>query len=100
MATRKIIWTHRAKIKLYQILEYFTSRNGNSVYSRKLYLRFKKELKPLLKYPNLGKFTEIEQIRGLIVDDYILFYSEEKEGILVHYVWDTRQDPSALKIKE
>lgn len=100
MASRKIIWTHRARIKLYQVLEYFTTRNGNSLYSRKLYRRFKTELKPLLKYPNLGKHTEIEEIRGLIVDDYILFYSEEKEGILVHYVWGTRQDPSVLKIKE
>jgi len=43
--------------------------------------------------------TEIESVRGLIVADYILFYEFDKERIIVHTLWDSRQNPEELKIK-
>ena len=41
----------------------------------------------------------MEDIRGLIVDDFILYYETAEQFIIVHTVWDTRQDPDALVIK-
>jgi len=99
MAKRKIIWSHRAEIKLFKILEFYAERNKSRAYSAKLYQRLNKELKILLKQPNVGLNTEIESVRGLIVDDYILFYEYDNEKIIVHSIWDCRQNPDDLRIK-
>jgi plasmid stabilization system protein ParE len=99
MAKRKIIWSHRAEIKLFKILEFYAERNKSRTYSAKLYQRLNKELKILLKQPDIGLNTEIESVRGLIVDDYILFYEYDNEKIIVHTIWDCRQNPDDLRIK-
>ncbi len=99
MVKRKIIWSNRAKIRFYEILKFFADRNKSKTYSEKLYKRFNKELKLLNKYPELGIKTEIEAIRGLIVGDYIIFYECTDDLIIVHTLWDCRQNPVDLKIK-
>lgn len=73
MARRKIIWSNRAKIKLYAILDFYAQRNKSKAYSVKLYSKFNKEIKLLAKYPDLGIKTQIEFVRGLIVDEYIIY---------------------------
>lgn len=99
MAKRKIIWSHRAKIKLFEILDFFAGRNGNTFYSKKLFSRFSKELNLLKKQPEIGVITDLEGVRGLIVGDYILYYEITPESIVIHTVWDVRQNPEDLKIK-
>ena len=99
MASRKIIWSHRAKIKRYEILEFYIDRNKSKTYSVKLNKQFNRGLRLLSKYPNMGLKTDLERIRGLIIDNFILFYEVDKNGIIVHYIWDSRQDPSGLNIK-
>ena len=99
MAKLKIVWSQSANIKLFEILDFYTNRNKSKSYSSKLYKRFIKELNLLLKQPDLGKATDIESIRGLIVDEFILFYETTKDRIIVHTVWDCRQNPADLKIK-
>ncbi|MBL4587308.1 MAG: type II toxin-antitoxin system RelE/ParE family toxin [Flavobacteriales bacterium] len=99
MAQRKIIWSHRARIKLYAILEYFAKRNKSKVYSAKLYRRFTQEMELVRNQPDLGIRTEIESVRGLIVGNYILFYEITSTHIMLLTVWDSRQDPQKLKVK-
>jgi len=99
MGKRKIIWSDKAKKKLFEILEFYEQRNKSKTYSIKLYQRFKKELSVLTKHPDIGIKTEIESVRGLIVDDFILFYEPGKEKIMVHTLWDCHQNPDDLKIK-
>jgi len=98
MVKRKIVWSHRARIKLFEILHYFSDRNKSNKYSAKLYQKFNKELNLLHKHPDLGIRTEIESVRGLIIGDYILFYEETEDMIIVHTLWDSRQNPDDLKI--
>ena len=95
----KIVWSQKANIKLFGILDFYSKRNKNTAYSTKLYKRFIKELRLLFKQPNLGKATDIESIRGLIVDEFILFYEITEDRIIVHTVWDCRQNPEDLRIK-
>lgn len=64
---KEIIWSHKAKIKLYFILEFYANRNGNKKYSAKLYKRFNKEIKLVIKNPNLGIQSSDPNIRGLII---------------------------------
>ena len=99
MVRRKIIWSHRAEIKLFEILEFYSVRNKSKSYSAKLFIRFNKELKLLIKQPLLGIKTEIEVVRGLIVDDYIIYYEVFNNKIIVHTLWDCRQNPDDLVIK-
>ncbi len=99
MVARKIIWSNSAKIKLYEILKYFAERNKSKTYSEKLYKKFNKEIRLLIKHPDLGIRTEIESIRGLIIGDYILFYQVTDEAIIIHTLWDSRQNINDLKIK-
>ena len=37
MAKRKIVWSHKARIKLLMTLEFYTERNKSKTYSKKLY---------------------------------------------------------------
>ena len=99
MGKRKIIWSSKANRKLLEILEYYAQRNKSKKYSIKLYNRFRSELLKLVKQPEIGIKTEIESVRGLIVADYILFYELDNERIIVHTLWDSRQNPEDLKIK-
>lgn len=99
MAQRKIVWSHRARIKLYTILEFYAERNKRRAFSRKLYIKINRELSLLLKHPEIGIQTELESVRGLIVDDFILFYEVTSAMIIVHTVWDSRQNPEDLSIK-
>jgi plasmid stabilization system protein ParE len=99
MAKRKIIWSHIAEIRLLEILEFYAERNKSKIYSAKLYQRLNRELHILLKQPDIGLNTEIELVRGLIVDDYILFYEYDNEKIVIHSIWDCRQNPDDLHIK-
>lgn len=99
MAQYKIIWSNRAKIKRYEILEFYIKRNKSKTYSIKLNRKFNKELRLLIKQPNLGIKTVLKGVRGLIVDDFILFYEVIKDIIVIYSIWDCRQNPDDLKIK-
>lgn len=99
MAKRKIIYSKRAQIKLFQILEYFRERNGNSTYSKKLYQKISKEINLLSKHPELGKHTELQNIRSLVIKEYVIFYEVKPESIIIYTIWDNRQNPEELLIK-
>jgi plasmid stabilization system protein ParE len=99
MGKRKIVWSQRANRKLFEILDFYAKRNKSTTYSKKLYKKFNKELLLLIKQPEIGIVTDLNNVRGLIVDEYILFYEISSEIIIVHTVWDCRQNPDDLKIK-
>ena len=99
MAKQKIIWSHRAKIKRYKILKFYIDRNKSNLYSKKLNDRFNKEVRLLLEFPDLGIKTDIPGVRGLIIENFILFYELEKNTLIIHYIWDSREDPGKLQIK-
>jgi len=99
MGKRKIIWSQRANIKLFEILAFYAKRNKSASYSKKLYNKFRKELSVLTKQPAIGIKTNDEGVRGLIVEKFILFYEITAKTIIVHTVWDCRQNPDDLIIK-
>jgi hypothetical protein len=58
------------------ILEFYTERNKSKTYSKKLFAKFNMELSLLLTQPEIGIKTELDQVRGLIVEEFILFYEQ------------------------
>ena len=98
MVKRKIIWSNRAKIKRHEILKFYIDRNKSNTYSIKLNRLINKELKLLVKYPDLGIKTDIKGVRGLIIENFIFFYEIDKKIIIVHHIWNSRQNPEELII--
>lgn len=98
MAHRKIIWSYRAKIKRYEILEFYIKRNGSNTYSIKLNKKINSNLKLLETQPSLGIKTDIEGVRGLIIKDLTIYYEIFDEKIIVHTIWDCKQNPNDLII--
>lgn len=74
MAQRKVIWTTISENQLKEILLFFNNRNKSNKYAKKLYLQFKKELNTASKNPEIGLKTQLQDIRGLIISNYIIFY--------------------------
>jgi plasmid stabilization system protein ParE len=99
MAKRKIVWSDRAQKRLYGILEFYIQRNKSNTYSQKLHKLLIKEIKILLKHPDIGLKTTEETVRGLIIDNFIVYYQMTDDKIIIHTIWDCRQDPDSKIIK-
>nr|WP_315149956.1 type II toxin-antitoxin system RelE/ParE family toxin [uncultured Flavobacterium sp.] len=97
MATRRIVWTTPAKLQLKAIFEYFNFRNKSKLYSLKLNRLIQTELKILLQQPTIGKKTDSINVRGLLIENYYIFYEINETHIIILSVWDTRQNPKRLK---
>lgn len=99
MARKKIIWSETATIMLFDILDFYRNRNQSDVYSKKLFKKIRKSVSWLKKYPKMGVETDIENVRSLVIENYILFYKNEKLTLIILSIWDTRQNPDLIKIK-
>ena len=99
MVKRKIIWSNRARIRLYAILDFYIVRNKSKVYSIKLQKLISKEINLLLKQPDLGLKTSEDTTRGLIIENYIVYYEISDDKIIIHTIWDSRQNPDYKIIK-
>lgn len=93
MAKRKIVWSNRAKIRLYAILDFYSVRNKSKTYSIRLQKLISKEVNLLLKQPDLGLKTSEDTTRGLIIENYIVYYEVTDNKIIIHTIWDSRQNP-------
>lgn len=97
MVARRIVWTSSSKLQLKSIFEYFNFRNKSKLYSLKLNTLIQTEIKILLQQPNIGKKTDSINVRGLLIENYSIFYEINETHIIILSVWDTRQDPKRLK---
>ncbi|MBC7440206.1 MAG: type II toxin-antitoxin system RelE/ParE family toxin [Flavobacterium sp.] len=99
MAKRIIVWSDKAVFELRAILEYFNFRNKSKVYSLKLNATIQSEIKILLRYPEIGKKTDILNVRGFLIENYFIFYEIKEVHIVILSVWDTRQNPEQAQFK-
>jgi plasmid stabilization system protein ParE len=99
MAKHKIVWSNRAIKRLYGILDFYDQRNQSKTYSKKLYHLLQKQVKVLIRFPEIGLKTTEETTRGLIIEDYIIYYQITDDKIIIHTVWDSRQNPESKIIK-
>lgn len=101
MTKRKIVWSNRAVKRLYGILEFHDQKNKSKTYSKKLYQLLQKQVKVLIKFPEIGLKTTEEATRGFIIEDYIIYYQITEDMIIIHTVWYFRQIPDSkiTKIK-
>lgn len=100
MAKQRIIWSPRAKLDRFEILDFYYKRNGSKTYSIRLNENFRKVVKLMEKYPNLGIQTDIPNIRVLIEGNYAVFYEIKDEAIEISSIWDCRQNQNAINLSK
>ena len=100
MAKRKIAWTFRAKLDLFEILDFYYKRNGTKSFSKKLKSKVQKSIKLLENHSDIGVQTDVQNVRNLITGDYCIFYEIKLYTIEIITIWDNRQNPGKLEIKE
>ena len=96
MAKQKIIWSLRAKLDLFEILDFYYKRNGSKTFSIKLNFIFRKAIRMIEKYPKLGVQTDIQNIRVLIENNYAIFYEIKNDVVEISSIWDCRQNPKDI----
>ena len=90
---KPIIWSRTAQKDRLNILDYWAKRNKSIAYSKKLNLLFEQTAEFVRKYPQIGKRTEIAQVRFKVVQHYLFTYRETEEHIEILTIWDSRRDP-------
>lgn len=100
MAKYKIEWSTDAKLDLYDILEFYTKRNGNNAYSKKLYAKISKSIALISQNPLIGTPTDYDSVRIVITGDYQILYEIHHKLLLIVFVWDCRRDPEDRKIEQ
>lgn len=99
MAKRKIIWSNKAQIQRFEILQFYINRNQNNLFSVKLNSKINKEIKLFTNFPYVGHKTSLIDIRGYYIDTFVVFYEITDKYIIIHKLFDTRQNPDSIIIK-
>lgn len=94
---KQIIWSRRAQTDRKEILKYWNKRNKSKLFSKKLNELFKEAVKLIAEHPEMGKPTDIKNVRSKIVRDYLMIYEvNDKDQLLILTIWDSRQSPRRL----
>ena len=99
MVKRKINWSHRAKLDLLEILDFYYKRNGTKTFSKKLNTKIRASIRLLEKHNDLGVQSDIQNIKNLIEGDYSIFYEIDATAIEIIAIWDNRQNPENIHKK-
>ncbi|MFD2872674.1 type II toxin-antitoxin system RelE/ParE family toxin [Mucilaginibacter ximonensis] len=95
---KKIKWSTRARREQFAILEYWANRNKSKTYSLKLSREFLDYINLLPNEPLLGKAASRDNVRFIIVREYLIFYLIMDDYIEIITIWDSRRDPNKLKL--
>lgn len=95
---KRIVWTNKAQTERREILLYWKHRNKSDVYSKKLNELFKNWVVFLSTRPEIGRKTDIENVKVKVVKDYLIFFEVRVNTLYVLSIWDGRRDSQKLKI--
>lgn len=97
MAKKKVIWSIKAQQDRLDILEYWINRNKSTTYSIRLNKLFKEAEQIIAIHPEIGKKTDIHNIRIKIIRYYLMIYRITEDQIQIITIRDGRDDPNKLK---
>jgi addiction module RelE/StbE family toxin len=90
---KRITWTYRAHRDRKEILLYWKEHNQSATYSKKLNTLIKKAVDLVAAHPNIGRKTDIKNVRVKLVRDYLIFYEYDEEQVFILSIWDGRRNP-------
>jgi len=93
---KRVVWTKTARNARREILEYWITHNRSKTYPRKLSCLFKEKIEMLKSQSYLGKPTGFDEVRGTLVNHFIIFYKITSSQIITVAIWDNRTNPDDL----
>ena len=93
---KPIKWTDSAKLCRRNILEFWVRRTGNKKYSKKLAHVWNQRLDYLKEHPELGKETEISDVRTTACGHFSIFFINDSAEIIIVGIYDTRDNPEKI----
>lgn len=83
-----------------EILQFYTERNGNSNYSRKLLKRIQEALQLLSEMPEIGRKADFHDVRTLFVDKYCIDYQIRVGQVLIINIYSSLTNPEERFFKK
>lgn len=96
---KQIIWSLEARQELFDILEFWNTNNLSNAYSLSLYQKIQINIKYISENNFIGKPTNINDVRVIVVSNYLLFYQVTEKYIEVLSIFDSRRNPEGINIK-
>ena len=96
MVKRDIVWTETAAKQRREILDYWTRRNGSTVYAEKLVKLTSARIKVILLHPESYKSTDYPGTRKSAMGHFSILYKLTEDQIIITAFWDNHQDPKKL----
>ena len=93
MVRRKLIWQKSAQKDRKEIFKYWNNKNKSNQYSKKLNSLFTEKTKTLKEFPYSGSKTNLENIRVLVIENYLVLYEILNSEILILRIFDGRRNP-------
>ena len=90
---RKIVWSTIAKLEKRNIFKYWNERNKSQIYSKKLNDLFNVNALRISEKPLIGRKTDLENVRVVVIRNYLMIYKIFKDKILVISIWEGHQNP-------
>jgi hypothetical protein len=97
MGGKVVQWTRVALLTLNETIDFFILRNGNDIYSKKLYKEVVKNETRLINNPLIGIKIKDSPYRKLIFEDYSIYYKNTGSKIIIVLFWDNRRSPELLE---
>jgi plasmid stabilization system protein ParE len=95
---KQVFWSPRAQSERKSVLKYWLIRNESKTYSLRLNLLIKEGISLILSNQEIGRKTDVPNVRIKIVRDYLIFYEVQNETIYILSFWDSRQNPEKLRL--
>ena len=96
MGKKKVVWTRRAEIQMFAIMDYYAERNKSDDYSLKLYEAIELKLSKVDFTVSIPQKSAIENIFYLVHNHISVFFTLEGNTLFVVLVWDERRNPNEL----
>jgi toxin YoeB len=93
---KQVIWSTKARQELFDILEFWNENNRSNSYSLNLYQKIQINIKYISENNFIGKPTNLEGIRLVVISNYLLFYQITEQFIEILSVFDSRRNPGDL----
>ena len=94
---KQVVWSPKAQAERKSVLEYWVKRNKSKTYSLKLNRLIKEAINLIISNPDIGRKTDIPNVRIKIIRDYLIFYEIRDESLHILSFWHSRQDPQKIK---
>jgi hypothetical protein len=96
MGKKKVIWTKKAEIQMFAIMDYYANRNKSDSYSLKLKRAIDIKLSKIDFNVTLPKKASVKNIFYFVCNHISVFFTIESDNLYIILIWDERRNPALL----